>query len=366
MGLLQAGNDMAQAYVAAFAKDGAQRYIANLDTRVETLDWGGHLLPVTVNDGAAQGTFVCSTRVGLIDYTLEELTRFPDPRVAPVLRGIVRGVGALLSFADLDRIVHINNWMMSTNLPVPLDTALSGVQTRALVARFPDHLLAMRSLMPSYSADLMAALESAGWMLLPSRQNYLVDDVRAQSLRHRDSRRDHALWQRSAFQYEELVQISAADASRIAELYKLLYLDKYSHLNPAFTAEFMRLGHRIGLLRFLVLRDTQGVIQGFGAMRATATHATMPMLGYDTSLDQRLGLYRLANHAGALYAAERGLRLNMSSGAAAFKRNRGGRAEIEYTAYYQKHLSLQRRLPSAALAVVARRVGVPVLRKYQL
>ena len=49
---------MAQDYVAAFARDGSRRFIANLDTRVDLFSWGDHVLPVTVNDGETPGTFV--------------------------------------------------------------------------------------------------------------------------------------------------------------------------------------------------------------------------------------------------------------------------------------------------------------------
>jgi len=160
--------------------------------------------------------------------------------------------------------------------------------------------------------------------------------------------------------------MSQADAYRIARLYDLLYLQKYSSLNAAFTDQFVNLTHRIGLIRYLVLRDRDGVIQGFGGMCQNGVHATMPLMGYNTALDQKLGLYRLAFHAGTLHAATHGLRLNMSSGATAYKRNRGAVPEIEYTAFYLQHLAQRRQIPFAALSLVARKIGAPVLRRFQL
>ncbi len=153
---------MAQDYAAAFVRDGSRCYIANLDTRVDLLSWGSHMLPMTVNNGEKPGTFVCSARVGYIDYTLEELRHFPDPKLAPLLGIVVKAVGPMLSLCDIDRIVHVNNWMMSTNLPVDLDPALVPDRTADLVSRFPRHVLAMRSLSLRYSGLLMAALSGAG------------------------------------------------------------------------------------------------------------------------------------------------------------------------------------------------------------
>jgi hypothetical protein len=362
----EARNRIAADYVAAFARDGSRAYIGNLDTSVGLRDWGGNALPITVNHGEPGETFVCSPRIGYIEYPIEELAHFPNRAIVPPLRGLIRGVGAILSLCDVDRIVHINNWMMSTNLPVRLDPLLVRSQTVSLVADYPAHLLAMRSLSRRHSAELMDSLEAAGWALLPSRQVFLIDDVARDSLPRRDTRRDDALWQRGDFAFEELDEISAADADRIVGLYDMLYLEKYSRLNPAYTARFVALTHDIGMIRYLVLRDRDGVIQAFGGMHRSGEHATMPLLGYNTGMDRALGLYRLAFHAGTLFAARHKLLFNMSSGATAFKRNRGARAEMEFTAFHLRHLPRSRRYPFEFLRMVARHVGMPMLRKYQL
>lgn len=359
-------NRTAGDYVAAFARHGAARFIANLDTSVHLHRWGDHDLPLTVNDGSAGATFVCSPRVGYIDYPLEELAHLPDPRLVPPLRSLVRGVGVAVSLCDVDRIVHVNNWMLSTNLPVALDPALVPRQTDALAAAWPSHLLAMRSLTRRYNGPLLAALEAAGWVLLPSRQVFLVTDFAQQCLPRRDYRRDEALWQRGDYRYEELDEMSTGDAARIAALYTMLYLEKYSRLNPAYTPDFVTLTHRIGLIRYLVLRDRAGLIQGFGGMYRAGAHATMPLLGYNTAEPQERGLYRLAFHAGTRHALARQLQFNMSSGATSFKRNRGATAEMEFTAFHLRHLPWSRRAPFGLLQTIANRVGMPLLRKFAL
>ena len=359
-------NRIAERYITAFARDGAGTYIGNLETTVALHRWGEHALPVTINNGEPGRTFVCSPIVGYIDYPKEELARFPDQRIVPALRAIIGGVGALLARADANRIVHVNNWMMSTNLPVALDPALTRAQTEQLAQQFPAHFLAIRSLTRRYSAPLMDALEAAGWVMLPSRQIFLVDDVATACFARRDTKRDDKIWRQAKFAYEELAAISDADAARIVELYKLLYLEKYSHLNPHYTPGFVRLTHEIGMIRYLVLRDRDGVIQGFGGMHRAGRHATMPLIGYNTAMSREHALYRLTFHAGTLYAAREKLLFNMSSGAAAFKLTRGATAEMEFTAFYLRHLPARRRLPFGALAVVARRVGIPILRKYQV
>lgn len=359
-------NRIAKAYVSAFADEGSPAYIGNLETAVGLHEWGEYILPLTVNHGERGRTFVCSPRIGYIEYPIEELSHFPNRALVPALRALIGSVGAVLSLCDIERIVHVNNWMMSTNLPLDLDPSLTGRQTEFLVGQYPDHVLAMRSLTRRYNARLMASLEAAGWVMLPSRQVFLIDDVARESLPRRDTKRDDRLWRRGAFAYEELAEIGAADAARIVELYAMLYLEKYSRLNPAYTARFITMTHRIGMIRYLVLRDAEGTIQGFGGMHHTGRHATMPLLGYNTRMDREHGLYRLAFHAGSHYAARHGLFFNMSSGATAFKRNRGATAEMEFTAFHLRHLKPSRRYPFEILRMVAHYVGTPLLRRYRL
>jgi hypothetical protein len=363
---LAARNLMAKHYVDAFAERGSTAFINNLETQVSLFQWGQHAVPLTVNNGEKARTFVCSPLVGYLDYTREELQRFPNQILAPLLRAIVECVGIILKLSDLNRIVHINNWMMSTNLPVDLDTERTTPVTELLVKEFPTHILAMRSLNQRHSASLIEALVAAGWLLLPSRQVYLVDDVKAESLSRRDSKNDQKIWSNSPFAYEELTQMSSSDAERIAKLYGFLYLEKYSRLNPAFMPDFITLTHELGLVKYLVFRDPEGEIQSFGGFHRLGNYGTMPLMGYNTSLPQDLGLYRLACHAGSLHAAKHGLRLNMSSGAATYKRTRGATPEMEFTAYYLRHLPVRRRLPMQALRLVANGVGIPILRRYEL
>ncbi|MEP1537314.1 MAG: hypothetical protein ABJQ34_15175 [Paracoccaceae bacterium] len=361
-----ARNQIVQKFVAAFAKDGPKPFIDNLETQVSEHRWGKHLVPMTINDGISGSAFTCSLRVAYIEYTKEELARFPNRFLVPFLHLLVNTVGLMLLRSNVDRIVHINNWMMSTNLPVDLDPSLTSTQTHEMTRAFPQHLLAIRSLTRQHSDKLMKALENEGWIMLPSRQVFLAQNVAKDSLSRRDARNDEKLWQLGAFDYDELSEMTDADAQRIADLYELLYLDKYSRINPVYTPQFIKLTHSIGMIRYLVLRDKGGQIQGFGGMHQNGRHGTMPLIGYNTQLDRSLGLYRLVCHAGSRYAARHELEFNMSSGAAQYKMTRGAAAEMEFTAFYIRHLPPLRRAPFAVLRLIGNKVAIPLLKRYQL
>lgn len=90
-----------------------------------------------------------------------------------------------------------------------------------------------------------------------------------------------------------------------------------------------------------------------------------PLIGYDRTYPQKEGLYRLLTMETMLEAEHRGLLLNMSSGAAHFKRLRGAEPHLEYNMVYDGHLPWWRRLPWN----LTRLIAIPTIwlvRKYGL
>ncbi len=93
---------------------------------------------------------------------------------------------------------------------------------------------------------------------------------------------------------------------------------------------------------------------------------TTPVVGYDTTLPQELGLYRLASQISLEEAAHRRCLFNMSAGVADFKRMRGGQPEIEYSLVYVDHLPRQRQRVWRVLGRLLHAVGVPIMKKLKL
>jgi hypothetical protein len=65
-------------------------------------------------------------------------------------------------------------------------------------------------------------------------------------------------------------------------------------------------------------------------------------------------------------AARSGYRINLSAGAAEFKRLRGGVGTMEYSAVCARHLPGNRRRAIGLLATLATRIGEPVMRRFEL
>jgi len=91
---------------------------------------------------------------------------------------------------------------------------------------------------------------------------------------------------------------------------------------------------------------------------------TQPFFGYDTTLPQKIGLYRLLTMVTLLEGMEHGLMVHASAGVGPFKKLRGGMPVIEYNAVYDRHLPLGRRLPWSVLKVLSDKIAIPVFQKY--
>jgi hypothetical protein len=359
-------NAVASAYVDGLNAHGIPALVRNLVTRIETRQVGERLLAMTVNRSEPTDTYVCSPHTAFVRYLSEEISTLPVRAAHAPLRLLVSGFDKLLRAARVDDIVHLNNWLLSTNLTGGLAIPDVPRPTRSLAEEFPDAILAIRSLNEWANGELIRSLVAGGWQLIPSRQVWVIDDFSRDWSGRRDTKRDCALAGTTPLRREELQEMNDADAARISELYGLLYLQKYSRLNPDYSPGFIKLTHRIGMIRYIAFRDADGTIQSVAGCFRLGDEVTTPIVGYDTARPAEEGLYRLATWAIFDYARREGLRLNLSSGAAGFKKNRGARPQIEYSAIHVGHLSRPRRLAIGALRQALNGLAVPMMRRYQL
>jgi hypothetical protein len=197
----------------------------------------------------------------------------------------------------------------------------------------------------------------------------VTGDLPSQWARRRDTLSDRRVLKNSGLVTETLETAEAlrtGDVERITALYAMLYLEKYSQLNPAFSDAWVRMTLGTGFVSYHVARDDDGVIQAVAGTFSAGSVQTTPLVGYDTTRPQSEGLYRIACLLAQEEALAKGLRVNGSAGAAAFKRNRGAQGVIEYSAFWTAHLSFGRRLIIRVLAGLLNKIAVPYMIRKQL
>ncbi|WP_051424756.1 hypothetical protein [Paenibacillus graminis] len=354
----------AQQYISAMFEHPAEHFIANVHTTVKVVVVDGLPVPITVNEAEYANSYVCSPYTHYVSYASEELALLNNRLLEGALSVLLRGVGLLLRTARFNRVVQVNNWLLSTNLypPASPDQLLKVLDF--LRAEYPGYTLLLRSLSKETSGALLEALDGYGCKWVPSRQIYLLQHPAGSKAKWL-VKRDRGLINKHGYMVESPGQIMEEDIPRIVELYHLLYIHKYSKHNPQFTEAYIRLALEKRTLHIYGLRKN-GRLDAVLGFYSREGMMTAPLFGYDTSLPQSLGLYRMLSAVLIDLAGSRGQLLHESSGVGQFKRNRGAVAATELSAVFDKGTSWLNRCSWSFLGWLLRRAGIPLIRKLKL
>ncbi len=318
-------------------------WIRNLHTDYQTLEIQGHIIPITKNQTDYHNSYVCSPYTAYISYARDELGLLSNKGLRWFLKGVIQVASGLLKLGKINQTIAINNWLFSTNLIPKWHAETIQNLTQHLSQENPKHSLTIRSLNQETDHDVMQNLQQQGWLLLPARQIYLFtkDDNWWQ---RNNVKNDQRLLRKTKLTLVAPKDHQTQDFIDIENCFHQLFIEKHSQYNPQFTAVFFELAHRHQQVEFFSFKDKSGRIIASIGLFTQHNIITAPIVGYDTNLPQKLGLYRLLMAILLKITHERNQTLNLSSGASHFKRQRGGKPIIEYTALYVKHLPFTQRI----------------------
>lgn len=339
--------------------------VANLQTELRVVQSGEVSLPISLQNSEPHNSFIGSAYTHYVSYAIAELRELNNPVLEGGLELVLRLLGRWLRLTQIDQVVYVNNWLLTTCLYPPLSLPNIKAITKALQAVFPHKAIVWRSVHAYRGDDLKRVLVECGYRLIPSRSVLFYDAPRGDHRHKKDFKNDLKLLEQSPYRLRKLLEPTQAELERIQQLYTQLYIEKYSHYNPQYTVDFMAFAARSGLLELYVL-EQDGRIDGAMGLYCRGGYMAAPVFGYDTALPQELGLYRLLSTHLTLEAERRGLILHASSGVAKFKRSRGATPELEWIAVNDQHLPLLRRMGWGTLEFLMGEIAVPLIRRMQL
>lgn len=357
--------EYARSYLLPLLEHGTLSMFANVQTELLIVTVDGIPLPVTVNDAQYDNSYVCSPYTHYVSYARQELSMLKKPWLEKGLSLLLRSIGTCLRAVHMNRVVQINNWLLSTNLyPTLTQLQIEQVQ-QAVNARYPRHVIIWRSLNEVTTPMLWHTLHNMGSRFIPSRQIYLLHPATIPSKARWIIKRDRKLMDTFHYTVVRPDEWNADDIPRMLELYQMLYIEKYSIHNPQFTTDFLQLALEQGTLQLYGLR-TEGRLDAILGFFARDGVMTTPLFGYDTSLPAETGLYRMLSVLLIELATERGDLLHESSGVGQFKRNRGAYGALEVSAVYDEGRALPIRCCWWMLEQLLYRIGVPLIHKLKL
>lgn len=354
---------------------GLTRGITNASAKLQSVRVDGHFMPLTLPDQpdrefarsiqrSKQQTYLVSPFGHYIGFAQDELGELHSPRLEALLRPFISVLGRVLKWGEIDQVMLVNNALISTNLHPNISSAGLGQMTHQLRIEHPQLAIGWRNV-HGRDSDFPEKLRNAGYRLIPARSILFVPTADRGFARRRDYRRDLRLLEVSGYQIRELTAPSLAERSRLIELYRMLYIEKYSQFSPQYTEEFISHSSQHGMLRYLVL-ERDGQIDGMIGYFISEGYLAAPLLGYDLNKPQNLGLYRMLNVLITETALRHSVTVHASSGVPAFKRSRGAELEIEYFAVYYQHLSRRQRLAWQLLDVIINSIAEPLIAKFGL
>jgi len=305
---------------------------------------GALALPLVINPGNVSSCYLVSSEAHYVKYCREELRKF-DSWDATLFSAFIAIFGAIARLLSFNRTVFINNWLLSTSPRAELSRELVQRLTGGLVRRFGDYALVFKAVGEG-DHGMREAFTSSGWQLVAHRPVHWWEPERRSGKQRRTLARDWRSLEASGLRIETAAPTEiAGHVARFAELYRALYIDKHSSLNPWYTSEFFQIVIGCGLCQAAhVLQGETSV--GFQTTFVDGDVVVLSVVGFDPKLDRRrYPVYRgLMAHGMRLGLSSR-RKVFLSTGAASFKLNRGSYESIEHEAIHVAHLPVHRRLP---------------------
>jgi len=333
----------ARGLLSFLVKEGVQKYVGNVETQFYLLAVDDLVLPITVNRREYQNSYVASNYYGVIQ--LQEALR-GSPFWRRLCKPTFWLIGKLFEMVKINQMVMVNNWFFSTNPYPPLAAEQTERVALFLRRQFPLHTLIFRGVNEVRETSLLSALQEVRFHCFPIRKIYVYDPGKSEALSSKvlyHHRRDLRLMETHGYTLVYKKEWREEEIDRMLELYRQVYVERYTSYSPAYTAFFLKKAFESGVMEVMTL-EKNGRIDGVMGVRCFHGMMTVPFFGYDTHLPKSVGIYRMMSVLIIKEAERRGLILNDSSGADASKSFRGLKPHTEYVAIYDRHLPLLRRL----------------------
>lgn len=352
-------------YLTPILKNEAKYFIQNVQTKTYMLEVDHLVLPLTVNDEEYDNSYVCSPYTHYISYAKEELWELKSPLLEKLLLPPIHILGHWLKWSQINKVVVVNNWFLSTNLYHRMTDKQLEQITLFLKERFPVHAIMFRSLNRRLYPELFSHLSELGFCPLFSRSVYLCYPEKLQQMNRKsrkDLNNDKRLLRNSGYEILDQDALTEDEIKMVRRLYNRLYIEKYSEHNPLFTEAYYLNAFKNHLLQCRVLKK-DGKIEGAIGFFTRDGVLTTPILGYDTSLDKREGLYRMLSYLIVEEVVQNNYIGHFSAGAGGFKRSRGAEQENEYSFVYAQHLPKHRQYIWKILHFILQTIVEPLARK---
>lgn len=345
-------------------KEGIGNYISNVQGEQFIIKYRDTVLPILQIDGKDNNAYVCSPYGHYISYGLAALYLVQNPFMRKLYEYILKALGKLARFGNIDSVVFVNNWFFSTDLyPSNITEEKLEAILALLKLHYSDRPILFRSLNSYINSSLIQALGNQGFRVIASRHVFLSDGKDEAYFNTRITKSDLKLWNDKTFEVLDETQITEEDYPRLLQLYEMTYTTPIFQLNPHYTSHFLKLLIEQDLLKFKILKCERGIVGVVGFCVKDGV-LLCPFFGFDKSHPQHNVLYRLLSTALLLEAKKGGWIFHQSAGASFYKKIRRAEGCLETMAVYVDHLPFKKKLAWKVLEALMNKFGAYYMEKY--
>jgi len=342
--LLCNSDDVSHRYISQLMRESVRDLVCNVETKIIAMTFDNEVWPLTVNQKEYQNALICSPYTTYITYPLSELKKFKKIWIKSVVLLNTTIMGAVCRLTKFNQVVQVNNYLNSLIKHSKKFVLLMPQITEEIIKKYPQHAITFFRVNDTLDSELLNALQKNGYFVFPDRVAHVFFPEK-QFIKRSHSKRDLSLLRHSQYTMVTHDELMPEDGERLAELYRLLFVDKHSKYSPIYTAHYFRQAIYYRWHHYTALRNSEGNIDAFISWFENENILMCGPLGYDAMVDRKMGLYRQLVAMCLQYADSHQLIFNMGGGSDEFKLNRGSTETMEYVAVYCHHLAYYRQIP---------------------
>lgn len=329
--------------VRELMSDNSVNFVSNVNTTIVAMGDNNDLWPLSVNHTEYNNALICSPYTTYVIYPLDELKKFKKIwiKAAILLNAAIMSV--LCRLTRFNQIVQVNNNLNSLIKHPKKFIQLIPKLTEKIIQKYPKHAITFFRVNDVLDIEFLKALKQYGYLIFPDRSAH-VFFPKTGVMQRSHAKRDISLLRKSSYDIVPHEALTIDDATRLAELYQSLFVEKHSQYNPKYTPLYFQQAIRHHWHHYTALRNSEGRIDAFISWFDTENTMTCGPLGYDSDVDRKMGLYRQLVALCLQRADQNDMIFNMGGGSDEFKSNRGSTPTLEYTAVYYKHLPFYRKI----------------------
>ena len=348
-------NDQKSKLLQMLVENGLGLFIDNCNAQIVILEYENNYLPLIIAGNYKNQTYLTSLIASYIDYPKHILRN----RILNILFSFLNKI---LVWSSIDKVVYINHWLISTNIHQDLSAEQIDEITKFIKQNFPDYAICFRNISKETNELLYNSLNQNKYRFLINRVSYYINKNNfAKVYKKQALKKDLSLYKKSEYK----ISATIADSRLQTQVYTDLYINKYTSLNPQYNENFFDLLTQNGFENYTLL-NKQNKIVGFFVPFVINDTVSVPWFGYNTSVIQKEGLYRLLMLNIIEYAKNNNLNLNLSSGVGEFKQRRGAKPYWEYLAIDYSHLNIFRKLLYFSLIEITNKISFPLAKWFNI